>query len=114
MDDIIIFHTLTRSELGQIVGLQLKRIQSLLADQKITLELTTPARNHIAAAGYDPTYGARPLKRAIQRQLQNPIATKILENTFTEGDTILIDLVDDALTFTRRPSSVSSELSAVV
>jgi ATP-dependent Clp protease ATP-binding subunit ClpB len=113
VDDTIIFHTLTRSELSQIVRLQLNRIQSLLADQKLTLELTTPAQNFIAAAGYDPTYGARPLKRAIQRQLQNPIATKILENTFTEGDTILIDLVDNALTFNKKPVALNSELSAV-
>jgi ATP-dependent Clp protease ATP-binding subunit ClpB len=113
VDDIIIFHTLTRNELSQIVRLQLNRIQSLLADQKLTLELTATAQNFIAAAGYDPVYGARPLKRAIQRQLQNPIATKILENAFTEGDTILIDLVDDALTFNKKVVAASSELSAV-
>ena len=113
VDDIILFHTLTRSELSQIVRLQLNRIQALLADQKLTLELTTTAQNFIAASGYDPVYGARPLKRAIQRQLQNPIATKILENTFTEGDTILIDLVDDALTFNKKSIAVNNELSAV-
>jgi ATP-dependent Clp protease ATP-binding subunit ClpB len=109
VDDIILFHTLSRSELSQIVGLQIQRIQALLADQKIVLEVTQAARDHIAEAGYDPTYGARPLKRAIQRELQNPIATKLLENTFVEGDTILIDLADDVLTFVKKPTFVSSQ-----
>jgi ATP-dependent Clp protease ATP-binding subunit ClpB len=102
IDDTILFHPLSRGELGEIVGLQLQRIQGLLADQKITLELSIAARNHVANLGYDPTYGARPLKRAIQRELQNPIATKLLENTFVEGDTILIDLVDDKLKFSKK------------
>jgi ATP-dependent Clp protease ATP-binding subunit ClpB len=99
IDDTILFHPLGRSELSEIVGLQIKRIEALLADQKISLRITPAARNHIAEVGYDPTYGARPLKRAIQRLLQNPIATKILENTFLEGDTILIDLIDGKLDF---------------
>jgi ATP-dependent Clp protease ATP-binding subunit ClpB len=102
IDDTILFHPLGRSQLSEIVGLQIKRIEALLADQKIKLEITTAARAHIAEVGYDPSYGARPLKRAIQRELQNPIATKILENTFSEGDTILIDLVDDHLSFDKR------------
>jgi ATP-dependent Clp protease ATP-binding subunit ClpB len=102
VDDIIIFHTLSRSELRQIVGIQLKRIERLLADKKITLELSSKAQDHIANVGYDPVYGARPLKRAIQRELENAIATKILENTFVEGDTIVIDCVDNALTFNKK------------
>ncbi|MBD2021384.1 AAA family ATPase, partial [Leptolyngbya sp. FACHB-36] len=109
VDDLILFHTLGRGELSQIVGLQLKRIQAMLADQKLRLEITAAAQNHIADAGYDPVYGARPLKRAIQRELQNPIATKILENTFTEGDTILIDFVNDALEFRKKPTVVGSQ-----
>ncbi len=102
IDDTIIFHTLGRKELSAIVGLQIKRIESLLADQKIALEITPAAMDYIAEAGFDPTYGARPLKRALQRQLQNPIATKILENAFGEGDTVLIDVVSDRLTFTKK------------
>jgi ATP-dependent Clp protease ATP-binding subunit ClpB len=109
IDDIIIFHALGRDELSQIVALQIQRIQGMLADQKLKLEITPAARNHIAEIGYDPTYGARPLKRAIQRELQNPIATKILENTFTEGDTILIDLVGDGLKFTRKKTTASTQ-----
>jgi ATP-dependent Clp protease ATP-binding subunit ClpB len=113
VDDIILFHTLSRKELSQIVGLQIQRIQALLADQKIVLEVTPAARDHIAEAGYDPTYGARPLKRAIQRELQNPIATKLLENSFTEGDTILIDLTDGVLTFVKKPSVVNIQPATV-
>jgi ATP-dependent Clp protease ATP-binding subunit ClpB len=102
IDDTILFHPLGRKELGTIVGLQIKRIESLLTDQKIAFEISEAAKAWIAERGYDPTYGARPLKRAIQRQLQNPIATKILENTFGAGDTIVIDVVDDALSFNRK------------
>jgi ATP-dependent Clp protease ATP-binding subunit ClpB len=99
IDDLIIFHTLKRDELRRIVVLQIKRIEKLLDEQKITLSLSDAALDHIVSAGYDPTYGARPLKRAIQRQLENPIATQILENTFVAGDKILIDCVDSRLIF---------------
>ncbi len=102
IDDTIIFHALGRDELGEIVGLQIKRIESMLADQKISFEITDTAKKHIADAGYDPTYGARPLKRAIQRELQNPIATLLLENAFGAGDTILIDCQAKQLTFKKK------------
>jgi len=109
IDDLIIFHTLNREELGQIVRLQLKRLENLLAEQKLSLALTDAALEHIVAAGYDPVYGARPLKRAIQRELENPIATKILENTFIEEDTILIDCVDNQLVF-GKPEDVQEKV----
>jgi ATP-dependent Clp protease ATP-binding subunit ClpB len=99
IDDLIIFHTLKRDELSRIVILQIKRIEQLLDEQKITLSLSESALDHIVSAGYDPVYGARPLKRAIQRELENPIATKILENAFMAGDKILIDCVDNHLVF---------------
>jgi len=102
VDDIILFHTLNRSELRQIVGIQLKRVQKVLAEQKITLELSSAAQDYLADMGYDPVYGARPLKRAIQRQLENPLATKLLEGTFTVGDGILVDYSDGSLSFTRQ------------
>ena len=101
VDDLIVFHALKREELRKIVGLQIQRIQKLLAEQKITIELSDSAQDYIVNAGYDPAYGARPLKRAIQRALENPIATKILENKFIEGDKILVDSVDDNLTFSK-------------
>ena len=102
IDDIILFHMLNRSQLRQIVGLQIKRVQNLLADQKIMLELSPAAQDYLVEVGYDPVYGARPLKRAIQRQVENPLATKLLENTFTEGDTIVVDYIDGSLSFTRQ------------
>ena len=109
VDDIIIFHTLNRNELREIVGIQLQRVQRLLAEQKITLELSSKAQDHLAEVGYDPVYGARPLKRAMQRELENAIATKILENTFVEGDTILIDCKDNHLIFKKKPTAKVSE-----
>ncbi|MBD2092134.1 ATP-dependent chaperone ClpB [Microcoleus sp. FACHB-1515] len=112
VDDIILFHPLTLKELRQIVGIQMQRIHRLLADQKISLELTTAAQNFIADAGFDPVYGARPLKRAIQKQLENPIATKILENAFVEGDTIFIDVKDHKLTFSKKRSKAPSQAAA--
>jgi ATP-dependent Clp protease ATP-binding subunit ClpB len=102
IDDTILFHPLGRKELGTIVGIQIKRIELLLTDQKIALEISEAAKAWIADKGYEPTYGARPLKRAIQRQMQNPIATKILENAFGAGDTIVIDVVDNALSFNKK------------
>ncbi len=99
VDDIILFHPLSKDELRSIVVIQLNRVHKLLADQKIKLSLSDAAIDHVAEVGYDPVYGARPLKRAIQRELENPIATKILENTFTEGSTVLIDFIDGRLKF---------------
>jgi ATP-dependent Clp protease ATP-binding subunit ClpB len=112
VDDIILFHALSLKELRQIVGIQLQRIHRLLADQKLRMELTTEAQNYIADAGFDPVYGARPLKRAIQREIENPLATKLLENAFTEGDTILVTVGEHGLVFSAKkavpaPSPVS-------
>jgi ATP-dependent Clp protease ATP-binding subunit ClpB len=106
VDDIILFHTLSRNELRQIVGIQLKRIHSLLADQKISIELTAKAQDHLAEAGFDPVYGARPLKRAIQRQLENPLATLLLESKFVAGDTIVVDCEDNNLVFSKKETLI--------
>ncbi|MBR8830241.1 MAG: Chaperone protein ClpB 1 [Chroococcopsis gigantea SAG 12.99] len=111
IDDLIIFHTLKREELRYIVRLQLQRIQKLLSQQKIALELTDSAQDYIVNSGYDPTYGARPLKRAIQRELENPLATKLLEQTFVEGDTVLIDSSPQGLTFNKKIPEVDPEVS---
>ncbi|MBP0017727.1 MAG: AAA family ATPase [Cyanobacteria bacterium SBLK] len=101
IDDKIVFTPLKREELRQIVDIQLQRLQALMAEQKITLKLTDAARDYLVEVGYDPIYGARPLKRAIQRELENPMATKILENAFGEGDTAIADCQNGALTFER-------------
>jgi ATP-dependent Clp protease ATP-binding subunit ClpB len=114
IDDLIIFHGLKREELKQIVSIQIEGIQRLLKEQKITIELSPAAQERIVTVGYDPAYGARPLKRAIQRELQNPIATKILDNTFTEGDKIIVDCVDNSLTFGKETIVEISEQPLVV
>jgi ATP-dependent Clp protease ATP-binding subunit ClpB len=87
------------------VGIQLKRVEKLLSEQKIKLYLSDAALDHLVEAGYDPVYGARPIKRAIQRELENAIATKLLEQTFTEGDTIQVEWENDQLVFQKQHSS---------
>jgi ATP-dependent Clp protease ATP-binding subunit ClpB len=104
IDDLIIFHPLSRSEMGRIIRIQLKRVDKLLADQKISLEISNAACDYLVEVGYDPVYGARPIKRAIQREIENAIATKILENTFIAGDTIAIDKGKNGLTFQKKKS----------
>jgi ATP-dependent Clp protease ATP-binding subunit ClpB len=90
VDDVIIFRPLSTEDIEKIVDLQLQRLEKLLADRKITIELTPEAKRLIAEEGYDPAFGARPLKRAIQRLLQNPLALAVLEGRFLEGDHILV------------------------
>jgi ATP-dependent Clp protease ATP-binding subunit ClpB len=91
VDDIVVFHPLNESQLEHIVDLRLDDLRKLLQDRRITLELTEPARQAIFKAGYDPVYGARPLKRAIQRLVQNPLAMQILEGKVLHGDHVVID-----------------------
>jgi ATP-dependent Clp protease ATP-binding subunit ClpB len=109
IDELIIFHALSRSEMSDIIRIQLKRVEKLLADQKISLEISKAACEHLVEVGYDPAYGARPLKRAIQREVENAIATKILENTFISGDTIIIDQTEHGLSFKKKaPAKVAA------
>jgi ATP-dependent Clp protease ATP-binding subunit ClpB len=91
VDEIVVFRPLTRDDLGRIVEIQLGRLRKLLEERKLTLELSEAARETIADAGYDPVYGARPLKRAIQRLVQDPLAQKILRGEFKPGDHIVVD-----------------------
>jgi ATP-dependent Clp protease ATP-binding subunit ClpB len=91
VDDVIVFRPLGRGELKTIVDLQLRRLEKLLADRKLGLRVTDAAKELIAEEGYDPAYGARPLKRAIQRLVQNPLALHVLEGEFTDGDTVVVD-----------------------
>ncbi|MEP6857762.1 MAG: ATP-dependent chaperone ClpB [Gemmatimonadales bacterium] len=91
VDDIIIFRPLGKAEIEHIIDLQLTKLEKLLADRKLTLELTPEAREVLATEGYDPAFGARPLKRAIQRLLQNPLALAVLEGRFSEGDHIVVE-----------------------
>jgi len=106
VDDIIIFRPLTHEDIAKIVDIQIKRVEKLLADKKLTIEVTPAAKQLLVAEGYDPVYGARPLKRAIQRLLQNPLALQILEGRYSEGDKVLVDRSKDgnSLTFERVPA----------
>ncbi|MGB3405790.1 MAG: AAA family ATPase [Microcoleaceae cyanobacterium] len=108
VDDTILFHPLSKKELRQIVGIQIKRLQRLLADQKIKIELSQTALNYVAETGYDPVYGARPLKRAIQRELENPIANLLLEQKFVAGDKLYVSRTEEGLVFDSKPISEPS------
>ncbi|KAA1262372.1 Chaperonin protein ClpB [Rubripirellula obstinata] len=91
IDDIVIFHPLKKDEIRRIVGLQLQHLESRLTANGLNLEVTDAAIDEVAAVGYDPAYGARPLKRVIQREIQNPLATSLLKNDYPEGSTVTVD-----------------------
>jgi ATP-dependent Clp protease ATP-binding subunit ClpB len=97
IDDIILFHRLERNHMGAIVDIQLSRLQQLLKERDITLTLTPEAREWLGDEGYDPLYGARPLKRVIQREVQDNLAEEILAGTITDGMSIVIDIGEEGL-----------------
>ncbi|NEP19080.1 MAG: AAA domain-containing protein, partial [Leptolyngbya sp. SIO4C1] len=108
VDETIIFHGLQREELQQIVKIQVKRLEERLAERKLALRLASEAVDFLADIGYDPVYGARPLKRAIQRELETQIAKSILRGDFTAGDTIAIDVENERLAFKRLPAALAA------
>ncbi len=99
VDEIIVFHSLSREHLAQIVGIQLKRLGALLAERGFRIEVSEAAREYLAEKGYDPDFGARPLKRTIQRELQDPLALQVLSGEFRDGDVIRVDRGPDGLEF---------------
>ena len=101
IDEIVVFKELTRDQIGEIVELQLARLRERLAERRIELELTDAAKEALADAGWDPAYGARPLKRAIQRLVENPLALRLLEGDFADGDRVVVDASDGELTFAK-------------
>ncbi|PYP00866.1 MAG: ATP-dependent chaperone ClpB [Gemmatimonadetes bacterium] len=111
VDDVIIFRPLSSQDIAKIVDLQIKRVERLVAERKLRLEVTPAAKQLIVAEGYDPVYGARPLKRAIQRLLQNPLALAVLQGQYTEGDTVRVDRAKDGnrLTFERIAAGAAAE-----
>jgi ATP-dependent Clp protease ATP-binding subunit ClpB len=109
IDEIVVFEALTREQLGEIVTMQLARLNERLAERGIALELTDGARELIAEAGWDPAYGARPLKRAIQRLLENPLALALLEGEFSDGDTVRAYAELGELHFTRADEADAEE-----
>jgi ATP-dependent Clp protease ATP-binding subunit ClpB len=110
VDDILLFHRLSRAQMAGIVDIQLARLGAMLEERKITLELDGAARSWLAETGYDPAYGARPLKRTIQRELQNPLAGLILEGRISEGDKVMVSASDDGLVINGEP--VAAEAAA--
>ncbi len=111
VDEIILFHRLQRSEMGRIVDIQMRRLSKLLEDRKITLSLDDKARDWLAAKGWDPAYGARPLKRAIQRAVQDPLAEMILAGQIHDGETVAISADDAGLTFNGQPAKIEPNAS---
>ncbi len=101
IDEVIVFSPLSREHIDQIVEIQLNRLRKLLADRKLNLTLTDAARAQLAAEGYDPVYGARPLKRVIQQRIQNPLALQLLQGAFPEGSTIVVDVERGNFVFRR-------------
>jgi ATP-dependent Clp protease ATP-binding subunit ClpB len=101
IDEVIEFEPLSKEQIAEIVELQLARLRERLAERRIELELTDAAKETLAEAGWDPAYGARPLKRAIQRLVENPLALRLLEGDFADGDTIRVDAADSEIRFER-------------
>jgi ATP-dependent Clp protease ATP-binding subunit ClpB len=113
IDEIVVFRSLTREQLSQIVELQLRRLEERLAERGIRIELTDAAKELVAEAGWDPTYGARPLKRALQRLVENPLALRLLEGDFEDGDTIRVDVRDGELAFEKAEAAQPAAAAAV-
>ena len=109
IDEVILFHRLRKQDMGKIVEIQLKRLEKLLADRKIRLDLAPDAIEWLAHKGYDPAYGARPLKRVMQKELQDPLAEKILGGEILDGSTVKVTAGSDRLNFRSRPSTVTEE-----
>jgi ATP-dependent Clp protease ATP-binding subunit ClpB len=101
IDEVVEFHPLSKEQLAEVVELQLRRLRKRLAERGLGLELTDAAKEQLVESGWDPTYGARPLKRAIQRLVENPLALRLLEGEFGEGDTVRVDLEDGELVFAK-------------
>jgi ATP-dependent Clp protease ATP-binding subunit ClpB len=112
LDDIVEFASLTREQIGAIVDLQVATVLRRVAERDIAVELTDDARTLIGNLGYDPTYGARPLKRVIQKRLVDPLALAILEGRFAAGDTVKVDAVAGELTLVRAEAPAEAETPA--
>jgi len=103
IDETVVFHSLGREQIAQIVDIQLRDLQMRLAERKLTLELTPEAKAQLAERGYDPVFGARPLKRAIQRMIENPLAVEVLGGRFDEGNHIVVEPKGETFAFRRCP-----------
>jgi ATP-dependent Clp protease ATP-binding subunit ClpB len=112
---VVIFHRLTKEDLGKIVEIQVRALSERVRERGIEIELTDKARELLGNLGFDPTYGARPLKRIIQKQLVDKLALRLLESEFSEGDTVRVDAADGELVFSKakpQKAAVERERSA--
>ncbi len=109
LDDIIVFHELSEAQLRQIVDLMVKDLEKRLAERKLGLHITEAAKSWLAKTGFDPIYGARPLRRAVERYVENPLSAKILAAEFKDGDIITVDLVGENLTFATKAPEKSKK-----
>ncbi len=109
LDEIIVFHELAGEQLRKIVDLMVKDLAKRLTERKLELEISEAAKSWLAKVGFDPVYGARPLRRAVERYVENPLSTQILRGDFKEGDTVIVDLENDALVFTAKASASSEK-----
>ena len=112
VDDTIVFHPLQREQIRSIVKLQLNRLEKQLEQSQIRMHVSEAAIDHIAEEGYDPAFGARPLKRVIQREIQNPLATELLKGNIAEGGSVSIDFRDDQFVFEPIEALVTAEGTA--
>ena len=112
VDEIVEFKPLSREQIAEIVEHQLARLRARLSERRIAIELTDAAKAALAEAGWDPAYGARPLKRAIQRLVENPLALRLLEGEFADGDTIRIDARDGEIVFAKAPARAPAAAAA--
>jgi ATP-dependent Clp protease ATP-binding subunit ClpB len=108
VDDIVIFHQLSREQIGDIIEIQLERLRRMLAERDISLELDETAKQLLSREGYDPLYGARPLKRAIQTLIQNPLASKLLRGEVQPGQTVRASADGDRMQFTTRAAGAAN------
>ena len=112
IDEIVVFHSLTEEHLRKILQIQLERLRSRLAERHISIELTPAAETHLAREGYDPVYGARPLKRAIQKELETPLGRQLLAGKIKDGDTVVVDWQNDEFTFSTKGAEQPETMAA--
>jgi ATP-dependent Clp protease ATP-binding subunit ClpB len=109
IDEIVVFHPLSREHLTEIVALELAKVQARLADRHIVLDATAEAKAYLGREGYDPAFGARPLRRTVQREIENVLARRLLAGELRDGDTVRVDVGADGLVFERREASTGPE-----
>ncbi len=112
VDEIIIFDPLTTEQIGQIVELMVKEVEDRLIEHEVTISLPDAAKEWLTKEGFDPVFGARPLRRAVQRFIENPLSRQMISGEFASGDHVKVDVHDEALTFTKAESPVGASVES--